>query len=81
MKFTALDKRIWIKGLTLECPLGIALPDCPLNTLRHLPAMQMNTTINNLEDKQVEAIVHIHQYCYQERLKELAKAGTETGSM
>ena len=72
MKFTALDKRIWIKGLTLECPLGRALDDCPLNALRHLPVSQMNTTINNLNDEQVDTIIAIHRECFHARLKAVA---------
>ncbi len=68
MQFTPLDKRIWIKGLTLECPLGKALEDCPLNALRHLPVAQMNRTINNLTDDQVNSIVAIHQHCDRDRL-------------
>ncbi len=69
MKFTPLDKRIWIKGLTLECPLGEALGDCPLNALRHLPVPQMNQTINRLPDQKVNSIVEIHQQCFNDRLK------------
>ena len=69
MKFTPLDKRIWIKGLALECPMGKPLDDCPFNALRHLPAAQMNNTINNLSDDQVSSITTIHQHCYHERLK------------
>lgn len=72
MKFTQLDKRIWIKGLTLECPFGKALDDCPLNALRHLPMVQMNMTINNLSDEQVDSIVSIHKECYHLRLKAVA---------
>ena len=76
MKFTALDKRIWIKGLSVECPLGQALDDCPLNALRHLPVAQMNTTINGLSDRQIDSIVKIHQHCYHDRLKALKHAST-----
>lgn len=72
MQFTQLDKRIWIKGLTLECPLGQALEDCPLNALRHLPVAQMNMAINNLSDEQVDSIVDIHKQCYQVRLRAVA---------
>lgn len=69
MQFTLIDKRIWIKGLTLECPLGQAVDTCPLNALRHLPVAQMNHTINNLIDEKVNAIMSIHKHCYHERLK------------
>lgn len=69
MQFTPIDKRIWIKGLTLECPLGQALEDCPLNGLRYLPVAQMNHTINNLSDEKVNTIMTIHKHCYHERLQ------------
>ena len=74
MKFSALDKRIWIKGLTLECPLGDPVDDCPLNCLRGLPVAQMNTAINNLTDMQVSCIVTIHHHCFQERLRDIKHA-------
>ncbi len=70
--FTSLDRRIWVKGLTLECPLGEPVAECPLNPLRHLPVAQMNHTINGLSDKQVDAIVKIHTQCYQSRKKQRA---------
>ncbi|QBG46112.1 hypothetical protein EGM51_01300 [Verrucomicrobia bacterium S94] len=76
MKFTPLDKRIWIKGLTLECPLGSALSDCPLNALRHLPVDQMNHTINNLTDEQVRKITRIHQQCDTARMCTIQRKST-----
>jgi hypothetical protein len=63
-----LDKRIWVKGLSLECPLGEALDDCPLNGLRQLPSSLINHTINNLVDEQIHNIIHVHQHCLAERL-------------
>ena len=74
MKSTALNRRIWIKGLAMECPLGKAAEDCPLNGLRHLPVSQMNAAINSLTDMQVNCIVTIHNYCYHERLREVKHA-------
>ncbi|MDZ8119273.1 hypothetical protein [Pontiella agarivorans] len=73
MKFTPLNKRIWIKGLTLECPFSNAPDDCPLNALRHLPAEQMNQTINNLSDDHVDNIVKIHQQCYSDRTRDFKR--------
>ncbi len=69
MKFTACDKRILAKGLTLECPLEKAHDDCPLNALRHLPTEQVNATINGLTDKQVDSIMQIHKHCHHDSLK------------
>lgn len=78
MKFKVRDKRIWIKGLTLECPLGIPDRDCPLNALRPLPVTQMNKTINSLTDEQVESIFKIHRQCYKDNINEIRKAQTQT---
>ncbi len=69
MKFTSLDKRVYVKGLALECPLGTPADECPLNGLRGLPAAQMNRTINNLTDEQVDSIFSIHRHCFVQRTK------------
>ncbi len=69
MHFTKTDKRIWLKGLILECPMGEALPDCPLNGMRHLPVAQINQTINNLPPQKVDLIIKIHKHCYHDRMK------------
>jgi len=65
---TAMDKRIWVKGLALECPLKCADADCPLNALRVLPIAQMNAVVNRLEDKQIDNIIEIHRQCCSARL-------------
>jgi hypothetical protein len=37
MESKAIDNRIWIKGLCVECPRGVPLEDCPLSAIRSLP--------------------------------------------
>ena len=71
MKTTPLEnnKRVWVKGLVLECPLHKAMDDCPLNALRHLPVAQMNKTVNRLSDKRIENIIDIHKECFGERVQ------------
>lgn len=68
MHTTAMDKRIWVKGLALECPLKCADSDCPLNVLRELPAVQINAVVNRLEEKQIDSIIEIHRQCCSARL-------------
>ena len=65
----ALNYKIWIKGLTMECPHGIPVSDCPLNGLRSLPISEANTVINEMTDKQVNAYVKTHRKCYNHRVK------------
>ena len=62
-----LNKRIWIKGLTMQCPHGTPARDCPLNGLRSLPLMQANNVINEMSDHQVNSYLKSHRHCYNHR--------------
>ena len=62
-------KRIWIKGLVMECPHGTPVQDCPLNGLRGLPIHEANSVINGLSDQQANDYMKIHRKCYHHRLK------------
>jgi hypothetical protein len=72
MKMDELNKRIWLKGLVLECPMGKALSDCPLNGMRNLPGSQINTTINGLSDEKVDTIIKVHKHCFKHRLQSIS---------
>ena len=67
MKTEDPDERTWLKGLAVGCPLGKALPSCPLNGLRNLPTSQIKHIIRQMRDKQVHAAIQAHQYCFKER--------------
>ena len=64
------NKKIWIKGLVMECPAGIPTSDCPLNVLRSLPIMQANRIINQMSDQQVSDYLRTHSSCYHHRITE-----------
>ena len=65
----ALNNRIWIKGLVMECPHGIPVDDCPLNGLRSLPVPEANRIINGISDKQAKLYLQTHRQCYHHRMK------------
>ncbi|GEM_PF-1693417 len=65
--FSLNDKRIWIKGLLVDCPLGIPLDDCPANSLRYLPIDQFAEIVNNMSEEQVNCIIEYHEGCSAER--------------
>ena len=62
-----LDRRVWIKGLAIECPLGKPLSDCPLNETRTLPVAQMSHAINSQPNHKVNALYKHHQHCFRIR--------------
>ncbi len=66
------NRRIWIKGLVMECPHGFPVSDCPLNGLRSLPIPEANRVINTLPDKRVTDYMKTHRKCYNHRRKELS---------
>ena len=74
MKMEDPDERTWLKGLAVECPLGEALPSCPLNGLRNLPTLQIKHIIGRMSDRQVHTAIETHRQCYKERLNTLREA-------
>ena len=77
MENKALNKRVWIKGLAVECPLGKPLSDCPLNEARMMPTAQMNHAINSQPGHKLNALYKHHQHCARIRTAVLSiqKAG------
>ena len=74
MKTEDPNERTWLKGLAVECPLGKALPSCPLNGLRNLPTLQIRHIVRQMNDKQVHAAIKTHQQCFAERLEDQREA-------
>ena len=62
-----LNNKIWIKGLTMECPHGTAARNCPLRQLRGLTEMDANRTIDEMDDREVSECLSEHRKCYAER--------------
>ena len=65
--FSLRDKKIWIKGLLVDCPLGKPLKDCPANALRSLPIDQFAEIVNEMTKKQIDCIIEYHENCCRER--------------
>ena len=65
--FTTRDKKIWIKGLLVDCPLGKPLKDCPANSLRSLPIDQFAEIVNKMTKKQINCIIEYHENCCRKR--------------
>ena len=64
------DERTWLKGLAVECPLGKAVPSCPMNGMRNLPTIQIRHIVGQMTDEQVSDAIHSHRHCLEARLKE-----------
>ena len=69
MNFELMDKRIWVKGILVECPLGKPLTDCLANALRNLPLEELIKAVNNMTEDQLDSVIEYHNNCMAERLK------------
>ena len=71
MNVELMKKRIWVKGILVECPFGKSLSDCPANALRNLPLEELRKAVNNMTEGQLEMVIKYHNGCMEERLKEV----------
>lgn len=60
-------KRVWIKGLAMECPHGTPASECPLNAVRHLTIPEANRILNGLKDQQISDYLQTHRMCFNHR--------------
>lgn len=76
MRLKDPDERTWLKGLAVECPLGQAVPSCPLNGLRNLPSSQIRHIVALMSDDQVHAAIESHSKCFRERTALIQRKST-----
>ncbi|MCK5853219.1 hypothetical protein KAH27_09360 [bacterium] len=69
MNVELMNKRIWVKGILVECPLGKSLNDCLANALRNLPLEELIKAVNNMTEDQLEMVIKYHNSCLAKRLK------------
>ena len=60
-------KRTWVKGLTIDCPMGTATDDCPARDLRTLPIAKRLITVDAMTPEQVEEVIVFHKECLKKR--------------
>ena len=58
---------IWVKGLVIECPLFVALSNCPLRKYRALPIDKKFKIVDDMSADQISLILEHHQNCLRDR--------------
>lgn len=61
------QKRTWVKGLLIQCPMGAAMDDCPMRDLRSLPIARQLITVDTMKPEQVEEVIVHHKQCLKKR--------------
>lgn len=64
-----LDKRVWVKGLLVECPLGCPLETCPANGVRSLPLPQLLEVAHSMSEELLDSIIKCHLDCQHRRVQ------------
>lgn len=60
-------KRIWIKGLLIDCPMGTAADDCPARDWRTMPIEKRLIVVDTMTNEQVEEVIVFHKQCLKNR--------------
>jgi len=60
-------KRIWARGLLVECPFKAPLKDCPLKEVRKLPIKQRIAKVDEMSDADLDAVLAHHWECQAKR--------------
>ena len=63
------DKKIWVKGLVIHCPMGESVKDCPANKIRLLPIPERLRIVDEMTEDSVDEIIDHHYKCLAEREK------------
>jgi hypothetical protein len=56
-------KKVWVKGLVVDCPYDTPLADCALNDLRNEPMKARLIKVNTMTHKQLDGIISHHKQC------------------
>ena len=67
MEYKLRDKRTWVKGIVVDCPVGTALESCPASNIRRLPLPELVEIVNGLNAKKLDAIIEHHENCLKQR--------------
>lgn len=63
----AEHKRIWVKGLLIDCIFGESLDKCPAKNLRLLPIEDRMDRADSLSEEELDNIIEFHKECVGKR--------------
>ena len=66
------EKRTWIKGLALHCPMGEGVNGCPMTEIRLLPIKDRMKTVDEMGMETIIGINDYHNDCLARRTDCLA---------
>ena len=72
-KLNLEQKRAWVQGLLIECPLNKPLKDCPAKEARALPLVDRFNLMRTMNEDELDQIIAHHQNCLLEREKQLLR--------
>ena len=57
------DIKIWVKSLTVACPMQSAQSDCPVKDLRDLPLAERLSAVDEMSTVHLKMIITHHSKC------------------
>ena len=68
---TFVQKKAWVIGLLINCPLGKALDNCPAKEARKLPVSDRIDAASGMDENQLDQIIAHHRGCLSQREESL----------
>jgi len=60
-------KKIWVKGLLIDCMFGESLHNCPAKELRLLPIKERMARVDSMSEEGLGQIIDYHKSCVEKR--------------
>ncbi len=67
VELTFEQKKIWVKGLLIDCPIGISLENCPAKDVRSLHIDERLELADSMDESQLDQIISYHRKCLSQR--------------
>ena len=64
---TIEQKRTWVKGLMIACPVGKPSAKCPIKESRSLPIRERLKLVDAMDEEQLTEMIARHRACLRAR--------------
>jgi len=62
-----MDRKVYLTGLIISCPLNKALNDCIFNKCRDISVLKLIKKIDRLSEEEVILMANKHKICFKNR--------------
>ena len=61
-------KRVWVKGLVVDCTFGDSFVNCPAKEIRLLPIEERLDRVDAMPEEKLDEIIEYHKSCVEKKV-------------